>query len=65
MTREDRIRAEVKRRGLHMEPIGKGWRIFGFGVDILVSGLAEVNLLDLKPIHRPAPAFTPEHIATS
>jgi len=44
--RENFVRAEAARRGLLIEPFGLAWRIYGAGVDILVSRLA-----DLDPAH--------------
>lgn len=41
--REIFVRAEAARRGLLIEPFGLAWRVYGAGVDILVSRLADLN----------------------
>ena len=44
----------IRRYQITVEPFGDGWRIFGRGVDLLVSEMAEVEASDLTPWPHPA-----------
>jgi hypothetical protein len=46
---EQRIRAEIERRGLAVTPFGQGFLIRGPGVEMLVSSLAIVSEFDMRP----------------
>jgi hypothetical protein len=49
---EQRIRAEIKRRGLVVKSFGAGvFLIVGKGVEVLVTDLAELTTVDLTPVH--------------
>ena len=50
--REQRTLDECKRRGLTVERVGGGWRIYGRGVDIRVLRLEDVDLRELNPNSR-------------
>ena len=52
MDRHDRILVECERRGLTVERVGAGWRIYGRGVDIRVLRLEDVDLRELNPHSR-------------
>lgn len=48
--KETKIRAEIARRGLRLEPSGpKGWHVSGHGVDLLVADLSNIALEELDP----------------
>ena len=40
---------ELSRRGLRCDRHGNGWRVYGRGVDILTSDLANVDVKALGP----------------
>lgn len=40
---------EIEQRGLRVVPFGKGWHVFGPGVDVLVAYLAALQPGNLKP----------------
>ena len=45
-----RIRSEIRRRGLRVEPFGPiAVRVFGLGVDLLVRDLADLSGVELRP----------------
>lgn len=46
----DPLRANIARRGLHVEPFGqKAYRVYGPGVDMLVVNLALLKPEELRP----------------
>lgn len=47
--REDAVRTAAARRGLVIEPFGKGWRVHGPGVDLLTLNLADLDVKALEP----------------
>lgn len=52
MCKAERTLAECKRRGLTVERVGAGWRIYGRGVDVRVLRLEDVDLRELNPHSR-------------
>lgn len=43
------VMAEIQRRGLNIIQMGKAWRVYGVGVDILTTDLAHMDPDNLRP----------------
>lgn len=57
-TKDDTIRKQIKLRGLRVERSGShGYRVFGYGVDILT---ADINLLTLRELEPQATLTGPQ-----
>lgn len=50
MTKLEKLRGEIDRRGLKLERVGShAWRVTGHKVDILTTDLEHLHLQDLAP----------------
>lgn len=49
MTGLEEIRRQIAPLGCRIVPFGRGWRIYGRWVDLLVADLSLVRLEDLRP----------------
>lgn len=48
----ERMARRIAADGLVLERCGRGWRVSGPGVDVLVVDLAHLTAADLVPAHR-------------
>ncbi len=46
--RRANVRRECEKRGIKVEQLGKAWRLRGPGVNLVVSDLAEVRMVELR-----------------